>query len=114
MAPEEPDVGKPLVRLCVQRRLACSAGVSPARVKVRSSVAWMAGWKETETLMPIDKAIFRVVSKSPGRNANERRGGPENAKPRRPSLQPEGEGSMGYRRLTEAVVHSGGVVATAR
>jgi hypothetical protein len=37
----------------------------------------MAGRKETEFLKPIDKAIFRMVSKSPGRNANEPIGGLE-------------------------------------
>jgi len=46
----------------VQRRLVCSAGVSPARVRVRSPVAEVAAWKETETLEPTDKAILRVVS----------------------------------------------------
>jgi hypothetical protein len=46
------------VRLCVQRRLACSAGDSPARVRIRSPVAWMAGRRETEYLKPIDKAIY--------------------------------------------------------
>src|SRR5579859_730509 len=40
--------------LCVQRRLACSAGDSPAGVEVRSPVAWIAGWRETKTLKPID------------------------------------------------------------
>ena len=47
------------VRLCVQRRLACSAGVSPARVKSQNPVAWMAGRRETEYLKPIDKVIYR-------------------------------------------------------
>ncbi len=47
------------VRLCVQIRLACSAGVSPVGVIVRSSVAWMAGMRETDYLKPIDKAIFK-------------------------------------------------------
>ena len=42
------------VPLCVQRRLACSAGDRPAGVKVRSPVAWIAGWRETKTLEPID------------------------------------------------------------
>ena len=46
------------VPLCVQQRLACSAGVSPARVRIRSPVAWMAGRRETEYLEPIDKAIL--------------------------------------------------------
>ena len=42
-------------RLCVQRRLACSAGDKPAGAKVRSPVVWIAGWRETKTLKPIDK-----------------------------------------------------------
>jgi hypothetical protein len=46
------------VQLCVQLRLVCSAGVSPARVRIRGSVAWMAGMRETEYLKPIDKAIL--------------------------------------------------------
>ena len=53
----EPYEGKPHVRLCVQRRLACSAGDSPAGVKARSPVARIAGWRETEILKPIDKVI---------------------------------------------------------
>jgi len=48
--------------MCVQRRLVCSAGVSPAGVKVRSPVVWIAGWRETKTLKPIDKATERVVA----------------------------------------------------
>jgi len=43
------------VRLCVQRKLACSAGDRPAGVRVRSPVVWIAGWRETKTLKPIDK-----------------------------------------------------------
>jgi hypothetical protein len=45
------------VRLCVQIRLVCSAGVSLVRVRIRSPVAWMAGRRETKYLKPIDKAI---------------------------------------------------------
>src|SRR2546425_992426 len=41
----------------------------------------MAGRRETEALEPIDQALGRRVSESPGRNASERRGGPENRKP---------------------------------
>ena len=53
------NIGKPCAliahaRLCVQRRLACSAGDRPAGAKVRSPVAWIAGWRETKTLKPID------------------------------------------------------------
>jgi hypothetical protein len=45
-------------RLCVRVRLACSVGVRPTRVIIRSPVAWMAGRRETEYLKPIDKAIL--------------------------------------------------------
>ena len=51
----KPDAGNPHVRLCVQRKLACSAGDRPAGVRVRSPVVWIAGWRETKTLKPIDK-----------------------------------------------------------
>jgi hypothetical protein len=34
-------------RMCVQQRLACSAGNKPAGAKVRSSVAWIAERRET-------------------------------------------------------------------
>ncbi len=54
----KPDAGKLHVRLCVQLRLVCSAGVSPARVKIRNPVAWMADRRETKYLKPIDKAIL--------------------------------------------------------
>ena len=54
----EPYRGKPDVRLCVQLRLVCSAGDSPARVRIRSPVAWMVGTRETDYLKPIDKAIL--------------------------------------------------------
>ena len=70
------------VRLCVQVRLVCSAGVSPVRVTNRSSVAWMADTRETDYLKPIDKAILGMVRESPGRNESERTGGPENDNPR--------------------------------
>jgi hypothetical protein len=74
----------------------------------------MAGMRETDYLKPIDKAIFGTVRETPGRNESERTGGPESDNPRRPSPQPWGEGSMGNRKLIDAVIHSGGVVATAR
>src|ERR1017187_4479352 len=70
------------VRLCVQRRLVCSAGVKPAGAKVRRPVAWMAGGRETETLKPIDKvslweitshrAVMRVNAKWPRNHMNPR------------------------------------------
>ena len=63
---EEPDAGNPHVRLCVQIRLVCSAGVSPARVGIRSPVAWMAERRETKYLKPIDKAIPRGCERVTG------------------------------------------------
>ena len=54
------------VRLCVQLRLVCSAGVSPVGVKVRSPVAWMAGMRETDYLKPIDKALFKGCERVTG------------------------------------------------
>ena len=65
-------------RQCVQRRLACSVGVSPTGARVRSPVAWIARVEETKHVKPIDKAIFGMVSESPGHNASEPRGGPDN------------------------------------
>jgi hypothetical protein len=85
---------------CVQRRLACSAGVRPAGARVRRPVVWIAGWRETKTLKPIDKVSLGEIT--PGRNDSERASGLENEWFRGPSLQPKGEGSMGCRNLTDA------------
>ena len=74
---------------CVSRvKLVCSAGVSPARVRARTPVAWIAGLRETKTSKPIDKDIGRDDSELPGCSESERTGGPENEEPRRSSLQP--------------------------
>jgi hypothetical protein len=62
----------------VQQTLARSVGDSPTGARVRGPVAWIAGGNESELLKPIDKAIFRMASKSPGRNANEPSDGLEN------------------------------------
>jgi len=55
------NAATPHVALCVQLRLAYSAGVNPVRARVRSPVAWIAGRLETKVLKPIDKAIYRMV-----------------------------------------------------
>ena len=60
----KPDAGNPPVRLCVQRRLACSAGDRPAGARVRGPVVWIAEAKETETLKPIDKVSLSGRSTS--------------------------------------------------
>jgi hypothetical protein len=85
----------------------------PAGARIRSLVAWIAKWRETETLKPIDNTIERMVanyqavaranayvastmSRSGGRARNRK-----------------GEGSMTHRNLIDAMSHSGGVEATA-
>jgi hypothetical protein len=65
-------------------------------------------------MKPIDKAILGMVSESSGRNASERIGGLETRKLQGPSPHRKGEGNMDRRTLTEAVGHSGGVLAAAR
>jgi hypothetical protein len=55
----EPDAGNPPVRLRVQEKLVCSVGDRPTKVIVRGLVAWIAERRETEFLIPIDKAIFK-------------------------------------------------------
>ena len=57
------------VRLCDQEMQVWTVGDRPTEVKVRSLVAWIAGRREIEFPKPIDKAIFRMVSKSSGRGA---------------------------------------------
>ena len=90
------------------------SGRQSRRGKSQSLVARMAGRRETDDLKPIDKSHRKDDSESPGRSASERRGGLENLKPRKPNLQVMGEGSMGNRRLADAALHSGGVIAAAR
>ena len=84
------------------------------RGKSQSPVAWVALVEETKPMKPTDKAILGMVSKSSGRNESEPIGGLENEKPRRPSPHFKGEGSMAWRRLAEALGHSGGVLGAAR
>ena len=88
--------------VCVQRRQTCSAGASPAGARARRPEAWMAGRRETKSLKPIDEAIRRMVSESPGRNGSERGGSLESTEPRRPSVYRAREGSMGRRSLADA------------
>jgi len=91
-----------------------SSGGQSRRGKSQSPVTWMAAWKETDTLKPIEKAIARMVSESPGRNVSERSGGPERLKLRRSSLTVERRRQHGTSHLADAAVRSGGVRAAAR
>ena len=90
------------------------SGRQSRRGKSQSPVTWMAAWKETDTLKPIEKAIARMVSESPGRNVSERSGGPERLKLRRSSLTVERRRQYGTSHLADAAGRSGGVRATAR
>ena len=65
-------------------------------------VARVAFVEETKRMKPTDKAIFRMASESPGRNASEPIGGLEKKELWRPSPLLRGEGSMAWRGLTEA------------
>ena len=71
--------------------------------------------EETKYVKLTDKAIYRVVSESPGRNASEPIGGPDKKKEiRKPSSLLSSEGNTSNGKLNETVVRSGGVVGVAR
>ena len=50
-----------------------------AGARVRSPVVWIAGWRETKTLKPIDNVSLREDDELPGRNDSERKSGLESA-----------------------------------
>ena len=79
------------VRLCVQRKLACSAGERPAGARVRSPVVWIAGWRETKTLKPIDNVSL-------GKATSHRAVTTVNAKVASKVLAPKAEPTTGGRR----------------
>ena len=87
----KPDAGNRPVRLCVQRRLACTAGDRPAGAKVRRPVVWIAGWRETKTLKPIDNVSL-------GETTSHRAVMKVNAKWPRKCVAPKAEPSTGGRR----------------
>ena len=84
------------------------------RGKSQSPVAWIAEVMETETLKPIDKASLGEVTSHRAVTKVNAYVASKVSSPRGPSLQPEGEGSMNSRNLTDAAAHLGGVEATAR
>ena len=61
-----------------------------------------------------DKAIYRMVSESPGRNGVNPEVAPTKNKPQRPSPLIRDEGRRLCCSLTDAAYPSGGVVGTAR
>ena len=65
---------------CVQRRLEYSAGDSPAGVRVRSPVTWIAGWRETKNPEAYRQSLRKGDCECAGRNESERTGDLENSK----------------------------------
>jgi hypothetical protein len=61
----------------------------------------------------IDKAILGMVSESSDCNESESIGD-HRKRPQGPSCRVDGEGNMDRRKLTEATIHPGGALATAR
>ncbi len=102
------------VRLCVQRRLARSAGDSPAKAKARSLVAWMAGRRETNDLKPIDNAVVRTVASHRAAARANAQVAPKMRNPGGRARNRKGEGNIERRTLADATFDSGGVVAAAR
>ena len=87
----EGEVLDVLVQSCVQRRLACSAGERPAGAKVRRPVVWIAGWRETKTLKPIDNVSL-------GETTSRRAVMKVNANVASKKLAPKAEPTTGGRR----------------
>ncbi len=65
-------------------------------------------------MKPTDKAILGMVSKSPGRNESEPRGGLEKLSPGGRALFARAKAAWPGAKLTAAPGHSGGVVGAAR
>ena len=65
----------------------CSVGGKLAEEKVRNLVAGIEGKRETESLKSIDEAIFRMVSKSSGRNESKRKVASKNSRPKGRNLR---------------------------
>src|SRR5271166_4259067 len=87
----DQQLWKAYIRLCVQRRLACSAGERPAGARIRGPVVWIAGWRETKTLKPIDNV-------SRGEATSHRAVTTVNAKVASKVSSPEGRAPTGGRR----------------
>jgi len=99
------------VRLCVQKRLMCSAGVSPAGVRIGSPVAGRAERRETDGAEAPRQPHLRDECKFSGRNESEREVAPKVSSPGGRARNREGEGSMAHRNPVDAVSCSGGVVS---
>jgi hypothetical protein len=99
------------VRLCVQERLVCSAGVSPAGVTIGSPVAGRAGRRETDGPEAPRRPRPRDECELSGRNASEREVAPKVSSPGSRARNREGEGRTTRRKPMDAAGCSGGVVS---
>jgi hypothetical protein len=99
------------VRLCVQKRLMCPAGVSPAGVRIGSPVARRAGRRETDEPEAPRHRHPRDGCKLPGRNASEREVASKVRSSGGRARNREGEGCTVRRRPIDAASCSGGVVS---
>ena len=73
----------------------CSAGDKPAEAKVRRLVVWIAEWRATKTLKPIDKVFLGKIHESLGRNENERNSSLEKARPEGRALHRRAKAAWG-------------------
>ena len=99
------------VQLCVQERLVCSAGVSPAGVTIGSPVAGRAGRRETDGPEAPRRPHPRDGCELSGRNASEREVAPKVSGPGGRARNREGEGRTTRRKPIDAAGRSGGVVS---
>jgi hypothetical protein len=99
------------VRLCVQERLVCSAGVSPAGVTIGSPVAGRVGRRETDGPEAPRQPHPRDGRELSGRNDSEREVAPKVSSPGGRARNREGEGRTARRKPIDATGRSGGVVS---
>lgn len=99
---------------CVSRiMLTRSAGGQSCRGKNQSPVAWIAGWRETDTLKPIDKTIKRMIASHQAVAKANAEVAPKVNDPRGRASNCRAKAESWHRRLVEAMELSGGVEATA-
>ena len=85
------------------------SGRQSHRGKSRTPVAWVAFVEETKRMKPTDKAIVRMVSESPDRNASEPRSGLDKINPKaEPSLVGRRQHGMAQTDRSDMSLRRGG------
>ena len=105
---------KPQARLCVQERLVCSAGVSPAGVTIGSPVAGRAGRRETDGPEAPRQPHPRDEGELSGRNASEREVAPKVSSPGGRACNCEAKAARPVASRSRWRVAPAGWLATAR